>query len=98
MGTDAATPRFTRLITSKVVPKWLQPIHFSEDFNNVLLVAFAPQLADPPAYFARGTNFESKNRMIRGTAIVFYTLAEVILSNISRYLGLILFIFKLLLF
>ncbi|CDS40514.1 plexin a4 [Echinococcus multilocularis] len=78
IGTEAAMPRFARLNNSKVVPKWHQPLSFSDDFNNVLLVAFASQLTELVDYVsAWKPNFEAKNPLIRGTAIVFYTLAEI---------------------
>ncbi|KAL5962337.1 Plexin-A4 [Taenia solium] len=86
VGTETAMPRFTRLSKSKVVPKWRKPLSFSGDFNNVLLVAFASQLAefaDPTSPW--NPNLEAKNSLIRGTAITFYTLAEIRLSFPIRY-------------
>ncbi|VDM33483.1 unnamed protein product [Hydatigera taeniaeformis] len=66
VGTEIAMPRLRRLTNSKVVPEWRRSISFSNDFNNVLLVAFSSQLAS-----ARDFSLN------RGTAIVFYTLAEI---------------------
>lgn len=78
VGTEIAMLRFTRLSNSKVVPKWRQPLSFSGDFNNVLLVAFASQLVElVNSAYVWNTNLEAKNPLVRGTAIAFYTLAEV---------------------
>ncbi|KAL5113085.1 Plexin-B1 [Taenia crassiceps] len=78
VGTETAMLRFTRLNNSKFVPKWSQPLSFSSDFNNVLLVAFASQLVElvnPASPW--NPDSEAKNPLVRGTAIAFYTLAEI---------------------
>ncbi|KAM7541407.1 hypothetical protein Aperf_G00000026232 [Anoplocephala perfoliata] len=87
VGTASATKRYSRLVNSKVVPKLRQPIVFSEDFNNVLLVAFAPQLTKPNEFLSPW-NYRSlpKKPLVRGTAIAFYTMAE-----IDVYFGIVIY-------
>lgn len=78
VGSTMAIKRHSELINFRSIPKWRRPISLSEDFNNVLLVAFAPQLLDFNDYTpVWSRNFGSMKPIVRGTAIAFYTMAEV---------------------
>ncbi len=82
IGLALARSRLLQLAHSDSVPNWRRPIPLSNDFSNVLLVAFAPQPTDPRAYelLRKGTEFyesEYSQKVLRGTAIAIYTMAEV---------------------
>nr|CDS31189.1 plexin a4 [Hymenolepis microstoma] len=81
VGSTLAAKRHAELVKFRHIPAWRRPINLSEDFNNVLLVAFAPQLLDFHTY-----TFESRKPIARGTAIAFYTMAE-----IDVYFGIVIY-------
>ncbi|VDN99782.1 unnamed protein product [Rodentolepis nana] len=76
-----ATKRHAELASFRYIPAWRRPISLSEDFNNVLLVAFAPQLLDFHDY-----TFGPRKSIARGTSIAFYTMAE-----IDVYFGIVIY-------
>lgn len=79
VGLHLAAKRHAHLSNYKYVPKWRRPINLTEDFNNVLLVAFAPQSIASNDMWMRNLGFDKLSS--RGTAIAFYTMAEVSFPN-----------------
>ncbi|VDL99636.1 unnamed protein product [Schistocephalus solidus] len=81
VGSILAHERHSLVEDSSEAPQWSRKKQNSEDYSNVLLVAFAAQPIDRLVHSLSGTFFTQEHDFVpylmRGTAISFYSMAEV---------------------